>query len=87
MRILQAFPDANESHKLSWQDSLAAWWHAENGRARILAALPHLTKEELHSLEAWVTVRSSSSPKKAAAMLDEVAREISAQRKEEGQSK
>src|SRR5262245_7302442 len=49
LRIPQRFPDATASHKLSWQESVIAWWLAKN--QLVLDALPRLTAPEKQSLE------------------------------------
>jgi hypothetical protein len=87
MRIPQRFPDANETQRASWQESVVAWWNADTGRGRILATLPSLTPGERRSVEAWVSMRSASSREKIAATLDEVAGAMRAQRPQEVQSK
>jgi hypothetical protein len=65
LRIPHRFPDVKDSHKVScWQESIDAWCHAQDGRTRILAALPELTDAEIQSVETWLSHRSDSSPSK-----------------------
>jgi hypothetical protein len=67
LRIPQRFPDATDPHKLSWQESVIAWWGAK--RELVLAAVPKLTAPEMHSLENWAAVEDRSrGAQKAAAM-------------------
>ena len=67
LRIPQRFPNATEPHKLSWQESVIAWWGAQ--RELVLAALPRLTAPEMHSLENWAALQDNSrGAQKAAAM-------------------
>jgi hypothetical protein len=67
LRIPQRFPNATEPHKLSWQESVIAWWGAKG--ELMLAALPRLTEPEIHSLENWAALQDSSrGAQKAAAM-------------------
>jgi hypothetical protein len=67
LRIPQRFPDATESHKLSWQESVIAWWGAK--RELVLAALPKLSAPEMRSLEAWTAPRDNSHGAQKAAAL------------------
>src|SRR5262245_17555699 len=67
LRIPQRFPDATEAHKLSWQESMIAWWDAK--RELVLAALPKLSAAEMQSLENWAAVQDRSrGAQKTAAM-------------------
>lgn len=81
LRIPHRFPDVKDSHKVSWQESIDAWWHAQDGRTRILAALPELTDAEIQSFETWLSYRSDSSPSNRAATLDDIAGEIRSHKK------
>ena len=67
LRIPQRFPNATESHKLSWQDSVIAWWGTK--RELVLAALPRLTAPEVHSLENWAALQDSSRGAQNAAAM------------------
>jgi hypothetical protein len=74
LRIPQRFPDANDSHKLNWQESAIAWWRSENGHGVMLSALPKLTDQEAQSLANWVAVRDKSVTQQKAAALTEIGR-------------
>ena len=80
LRIPQRFPDANDSHKLNWQESVTAWWRSETGYGVMVAALPKLTEQEIQSLDTWVAIRDKSGTPQKAATLDEVKRAIKALR-------
>jgi hypothetical protein len=80
LRIPQRFPDANESHKLNWQESAIAWWRSEAGHGVMLTALPKLTEQEIQSLENWVATRDKLTTQQKAATLDEIKVAISAAR-------
>jgi hypothetical protein len=67
LRIPKRFPDATDPHKLSWQESVIAWWGAK--RELVIAALPRLTAPELHSLEIWAAVPDGSRGEQKAAAL------------------
>ncbi len=45
LRIPRRFPDAEARHKSDWQEPVIAWWRAEKGWERILAALAQLTQQ------------------------------------------
>jgi hypothetical protein len=81
LRIPQRFPEADESQREMWRGSVVAWWNAETGRSRMLAALPHLSEEELRCAEGWLTVESGEPEAKDAAALDAVKAAIIAARK------
>jgi ankyrin repeat protein len=87
-RVPQRFPEADELQKSDWQGSVIAWWGVEDAQERILKALPHLSKEELFSAEAWITARTPLEweilSKEAAIALDEIASKIIVLRKEQG---
>jgi hypothetical protein len=72
LRIPHRFPDANESQKGNWQESVMAWWGAKNGRGRMLAALPRLTEPEMQHLENWVAARDQLRTEEKAATLDAI---------------
>jgi hypothetical protein len=67
LRIPQRFPNATEPHKLSWQESVIAWWGAKN--ELMLAALPRLTAPEMHSLEDWAAAQDDSRGAQQAAAM------------------
>ena len=87
LRIPQRFPDANESHKLKWQESVIAWWRAETGRGIMLVALPKLTEQEIQSLENWVAARDNSRTQRKSATLDEINNAIRPARLNEAKKK
>jgi hypothetical protein len=67
LRIPNRFTDATDPHKLSWQESVIAWWGAK--RELMVAALPALSAPEMRSLENWAAVQDTSrGAQKAAAM-------------------
>jgi hypothetical protein len=80
LRIPQRFPDANDSHKLNWHESVIAWWRSEAGRGVMLATLPKLTEQEAQSLEIWLATRDESRAQQNAATLDEIKEAIIANR-------
>jgi hypothetical protein len=67
LRIPQRFPDATEAHKLSWQESIIAWWGARQDL--VLAALPKLSAPEMQTLESWAAVQEASRRGQKAAFL------------------
>ncbi len=78
LRVPHRFPEANEIQKASWQGSIASWWSNERVRNSFPGALRRLTREEIFSLETWVTTNTPYMTKKESGAMNEIAAEIKA---------